>query len=158
MLRKLFHNTDRPSVRCEAVGARDSGCTAGPVGGHLKYWRFRVVLLILGTCALQAGAQAPPSNLYVFPMFVNGGVPGAASFRSTLRIASTTTTNPVNCTLSQRNTNASLTGASGYMYITSVVTSDFSPLSVTPIQQPLGLSTEIVRSSGQPPLKNGYAE
>src|SRR5215475_6930221 len=99
MLRKLFHNIDCPSVRCEVVGARDSGCT-GPVGGHLKYWRFCVVLLILGTCALQAGAQALLANLYVFPMFVDGNVPGAVIFKSTLRIASTTNTNFVNCTLS----------------------------------------------------------
>ena len=124
----------------------------------MKYWRFCVVLLILGTCALQAGAQAPPANLYVFPMFVDGNVPGAAIFKSTLRIASTTNTNPVNCTLSQRNTSATLTGASGYVYITSVVTGDFSPLSVTTIKQPIGLSSEIARTSGQPALKTGYAE
>ena len=124
----------------------------------MKYWRFCVVLLILGTCALEAGAQAPSSNLYVFPLFVDGSVPGAALFRSVLRITSTTTTDAVNCTLSQRNTSASMAGASGYQYITSVVTGDFSPLSVTTIKQPIGLSTEIVRTSGLPPLKTGYAE
>jgi hypothetical protein len=123
----------------------------------LKYWRFCLVTLILGTCALQAGAQAPPSNLYVFPLFVDG-VAGAQSFKSTLRIASTTNTNPVNCMLAQRNTSASLTGASGYLYYTFVVTGDYSPLSETTINQPLSLSSEILRTSAQGPLKTGYVE
>jgi len=123
----------------------------------MKYWRFCVVLSILGTCALQAGAQSPPSNLYVFPLFTDGNMPGAI-FKSTLRITSMTNTDPVNCTLTQWNTGSSLTGAGGYLYITSVVTSDFSPESVTPIKQPIGLSSEILRTLGQAPLKNGYAK
>jgi hypothetical protein len=124
----------------------------------LKYWRFCLVLLILGTCALQAGAQAPPSNLYVFPLFVDG-VSGATSFKSTLRIESTTTANNLNCTLSQRNTGASLTGTGIYPYLTFLVSSGFSPLYQTTINdQTPPLSTEILRTSAQGPLKTGYAE
>jgi hypothetical protein len=119
------------------------------------FWRLCTILLLLGICAPRAGAQT--SNLYVFPLFVDGKT-GGFSFRSTLRVTSTNGTDPLTCTLSQRNTAASLTGLDGFLYPTFVVDAGFSPLAQALLNQHLALATEIFRTSGQTPQKTGYAE
>jgi hypothetical protein len=121
------------------------------------FWRLCSVLLLLGICALQAGAQSSTANVYVFPLFVDGKS-GASSFRSTLRVTSTNGTDPLTCTLSQRNTAASLTGLDGFLYPTFVVDAGFSPLAQTLLNQHLGLATEIFKTSAPLALKTGYAK
>ena len=120
------------------------------------YWRVFTVFLLLGTCALQAGAQSA-ANLYVFPLIVDG-TSGGTSFRSTLKVNSTDGKTGLACTFSQRNTSASLTGLDGFLYPTFVVDAGFSPLSQALLYQHVNLSSEILRTSAAGPLKSGYAE
>lgn len=120
------------------------------------YWRLFTAFLLLGTCALQVGAQAP-ANVYVFPLIVDG-TSGATSFRSTLRVTSTDGKTPLTCIFSQRNTSVSLIGLDGYKYLASITGAGFSPPSETFLYQHVNLPTEILRTSGTDPLKSGYAE
>jgi hypothetical protein len=122
------------------------------------YVRLLSVLLLFGICALQLSAQTtPPPSLYVFPLIVDGTSAGT-SYRSTLKLNSTDGKTGLNCTLSQRNTKASLTGLDGYPYYSFVVSGGFSPLSETTINQHLDLSSEVLHTSAQFPLTSGYAE
>ncbi len=127
------------------------------------FWRLGTTLLLLGVCASQAGAQTS-ANPYVFPLIVHGGKIGSsAAFRSTLRLTSTNRTDPLICTMSQRNTSPNFKGLDGYIYITSVVTSDISPLSITPLNQDLSRPSEILvtetRDTSKPdPITTGYAK
>jgi hypothetical protein len=127
------------------------------------FWRLGTILLLLGVCAPQAGAQTS-ANPYVFPLIVHGGKIGSsASFRSTLRLTSTNGTDPLICTMLQRNTSPNLQGLDGYTYITSLVSSDISPLSITPLNQDLGrpsdiLVTKDVDPNKPSPVKTGYAK
>ncbi|HLH30489.1 MAG TPA: hypothetical protein VKY31_04765 [Terriglobia bacterium] len=121
------------------------------------YSRVIAVLLVLGACALQVGAQSSQPNIYVFPLIVDGNQ-GAASFRSKMSVNSTDGKTPLACTVSQRNTSASFTGLDGFLYPTFVVDAGFSPLSQTLLYQHVGLSLEILSTSGQANLKSGYAE
>src|SRR5215831_17912023 len=108
------------------------------------FWRLGTISLLLGVCASQAGAQTS-TNPYVFPLIVHGGKIGnSASFRSTLRLTSTNGTDPLICTMLQRNTSPNFQGLDGYTYLTSLVTSDISPLSTTPLNQDLGRPSEIL--------------
>src|SRR5579885_2476537 len=121
------------------------------------YLRVIAVSVLLGACALQVGAQSSQSNLYVFPLIVDGKL-GATSFRSKLSVNSTDGQTPLACTVSQRNTSASFTGLDGFLYPTFVVDAGFSPLSQTLLYQHVNLSSEILTTSGQATLKSGYAE
>lgn len=126
------------------------------------YWRLGTILLLLGICAPRAGAQTS-ANPYVFPLLVHGGKTGEASFRSTLRLTSMNGTDPLICTMSQRNTSPNFKGLDGYLYITSVVTSDISPLSITPLSQDLSRPSEILVTTTRDPNKadpitTGYAK
>src|SRR3954453_8987549 len=120
------------------------------------YWRLFTAFLLLGTCALQVGAQSA-ANLYVFPLIVDG-TSGGTSFRSTLKVTSTDGKTGLACTFSQRNTSASLTGLDGFLFPTFVVDAGFSPLSQALLYQHVNLSSEILRTSATGPLKSGYAE
>jgi hypothetical protein len=125
------------------------------------YWRFVVVLILVGAGALQVKAQspAPPTNNYIFPLFVDGAS-GGSSYRSVVRITNTSGTNPLPCTLSQRNTGSSFSGirSGASFYVANTVDAGFSPLSVTPVTLDQSLPFEILSTSGQSALKTGYAK
>jgi hypothetical protein len=64
--------------------------------------------------------------------------------------------------MSQRNTSPNFIGLDGYTYVTSIVTSDFSPLSITPLNQDLSRPSEILSTitrdpSHADPITTGYA-
>jgi len=135
------------------------------------YRRFLTVLVLVGAGALHAMAQSSaPSNTYVFPMFVDGTTGSgttAVSYRSVLRINNIAGTasspsnpaSPIQCILNQINTSASMTGveAGGTSYPANVTQAGYSPVST--IQINLTPSPfEILRTSGQAPLKTGYAK
>jgi hypothetical protein len=122
------------------------------------YHRLLSALLVLGTCALQLSAQAPPpANLYVFPLLVDG-TSGGASFRSTLKVSSTDGKTGLACLLSERNVGVSWTGRDGVQYLAQVLDAGFSPLSQVRLYQTVNLPSDIWHTSGQAALKSGYAE
>lgn len=122
------------------------------------YRRLFLATVLIGICALQSGAQTTPaSNVYVFPLFVDG-MSGGFSFRSTLRVNSTDNQTGLACTFSQRNTSASLTGLDGFLYPSQIFDAGFSPLSVALLYQHLNRPSEILKTGGQGPQKTGYAK
>jgi hypothetical protein len=107
--------------------------------------------------AVPINAQTPAaSNLYVFPLFVDGSS-GGVTYRSTLKITKTSTSNPMPCQLIQRNTSAAFTGIAGYFYPAEVFDGGFSPPALTLLTLDQFLPFEILRSNGQSGLKTGYA-
>ena len=123
------------------------------------YWRFLFVVLLLTGSASLAGAQTPPpaSNVYVFPALADG-VTNGSTFRSSIRVYKTSTPNPMQCTLVQRNTSAVFTGVLGYVYPADVTDAGFSPAAQTLVTLDQYLPFEILRSPGQSPFKTGYAK
>jgi hypothetical protein len=111
------------------------------------------LLLSLFAGTLPAGA----SNDYVFPLFADGATSGI-SYRSTLRITNTSTTNPLQCTLTQRNTNAPFIGVDGSFYSADVFDAGFSPPAITQVTLDRFLPWEILRTNAQSSLKTGYAK
>src|SRR5215471_9103490 len=107
--------------------------------------------------ALSAAAQTPASNVYVFPLFVDG-TSGGISYQSVFRITKTSTANPLQCQLVQRNTSAGFTGVDGDTYTADVMDAGFSPPALTQLTLDQFLPFEILRTSGQSPLKVGYAK
>src|SRR5438876_12001078 len=101
------------------------------------YFRLFTLLLLIAFSAPRAGAQTPipspgpspgpspvpspspapssGSNDYVFPIFVDGTL-GGLSYRSVLRVTNTSGTNPLACTVNQRNTSANFIGIQNYFY------------------------------------------
>jgi hypothetical protein len=117
-----------------------------------------IVLLLLATGALPAIAQSSATpNVYVFPLFADGTA-GGTSYRSTVRITNTSSTSPLRCTLTQRNTSAPFVGVDGTIYSADVLDAGFSPPAVTPITFDQFLPWEILRTGAQTPLKTGYAK
>ena len=122
------------------------------------YWRSYILLLLLIASASRArGQSSAPSNVYVFPLFVDGTA-GGTSYRSTLKITKTSPPNPLQCTLVQRNTSAPFIGVDGYSYSADVFDAGFSPPALTPITLDQFLPWEILRTNAQSPLKIGYAK
>src|SRR5262249_30807403 len=64
------------------------------------------------------------------------------------------------CVVNQRNTNSSFSGIQGgpNFYPANLVDAGFSPLSVTPVTLDGFLPFEVLRTSGQVPLKTGYVK
>ena len=119
--------------------------------------RLFIVLLFLIGGAPRAGAQSSTSNVYVFPLFADGTA-GGTSYRSTLKMTRVSGSTTMQCTLTQRNTSSSFTGATGYFYPTYTVDSGFSPASQSLIVFYPYLPWEILRTSAQSPLQTGYAK
>src|SRR5262249_24336284 len=114
-----------------------------------------VVVVTLTFSILPARAQpAPTSSVYVFPLFADGTA-GGTSYRSVLRISKTSGTNPMQCTLTQRNTSASFVGVDGFSYPADVFDAGFSPPALTQITLDQFLPWEILRSDSQSSLKTG---
>ena len=121
-------------------------------------WSFFFLLTILAAGVLPVSAQpSSSSNTYVFPLFADGTGSGI-SYRSVLRITKTSTTNPLQCTLTQRNTSAPFTGVDGNFYYADVFDGGFSPPALTQITLDQFLPFEILRTNAQSPLKTGYAK
>ena len=125
-------------------------------------WRsVFITLLLLTTCVLPAGGQAPaPANVYVFPLFTDGTANGT-TYQSVLKITETAAGKPFQCTLTQWNTAATFTGVNGDVYSPNIIGSNFSggPVAVTPVpNNPYPL--EILRTSDPSPvpLKTGYVK
>jgi len=121
----------------------------------------RPLFVRLTACALvlfasQALAQTQASNTYIFPLFVDG-TSGGISYQSVVRITKTSTANPLQCQFTQRNTSAGFTGVGGSTYTADVLDSGFSPPALTQLTLDQFLPFEILRTSGQSPLKTGYA-
>ena len=114
-------------------------------------WVAFILIYLLGRLE---GAAA---NDYVFPLFVDGATTGM-SYRSTLKITNTSTTNPLQCTLTQRNTSATFTGVDGTFYSADIFDGGFSPPALTQITLDRFLPFEILRTNSQAPLKTGYAK
>jgi len=89
-----------------------------------------IILLLLTAGVLPAVAQSTASNVYVFPLFVDGTA-GATSFRSTLKITNTSGSTPLQCSFVQRNTSATFTGVDGDFYTADVFDAGFSPPALT---------------------------
>ena len=122
--------------------------------------RFRssILLLLIAVGALSAYGQTTSSNVYTFPLFIDGTL-GTTSFRSTLKITNTSNLNPMQCSLVQRNTSAPFTGIDGDFYTADVTDGGFSPPALTaPITLSNFLPFEILRTSAATPLKSGYAK
>jgi len=122
-------------------------------------WRsVFITLLLLTTCALPFGAQAPaPTNVYVFPLFTEGTANGT-TYQSVLKITKTSAGTPFQCTLTQWNTASTFIGVNGDVYSPSTIGSNFNgPVSVTTI---LNYPLEILRTNDPSPvpLKTGYAK
>src|SRR5919198_5827727 len=116
-----------------------------------------LVLATLMTGALPARAQqSASSNTYVFPLFADGSS-GGTTYRSVMEIRNTSGTNPLQCTLTQRNTSAPFVGVDGGSYSADVFDGGFSPPARTDITLDQFLPWEILRTNGQAPLKTGYA-
>ena len=113
-------------------------------------------LLLLSTAIAPGHAQAPPSNVYVFPLFVDGTSNGL-SYRSVVRIVKTSVASPLQCTLTQRNTSAPFTGVDGGFYNADLLDAGFSPPAVTLVTLDQFLPFEILRTGAQSPLRTGYA-
>src|SRR5262245_41359432 len=90
--------------------------------------RFRscIMLLLLAMGASSALGQTAAPNVYVFPLFIDGTL-GTTSFRSTLKITNTSSTNPMQCSFVQRNTAAPFTGVDGDFYAAEIFDGGFSP-------------------------------
>ena len=125
------------------------------------YWRlFIVSLFLIGVGAPRAGAQSSTtSHVYIFPLMADGTAAGT-SYRSTLKMTRVSGSTAMECTVTQRNTSASFTGATGYFYPAYVTDAGFSPASqsLVILDPHLGLPWEILRTSGQSPLQTGYAK
>jgi hypothetical protein len=120
-------------------------------------WRSFIALLLLTTGALPASAQSvASSNVYVFPLFADGTTAGA-SYRSILKITKTSSANPLQCTLTQRNTSAPFIGVDGNFYSADVFDAGFSAPALTQITLDQFLPWEILRTNAQSALKTGYA-
>src|SRR5215468_4650858 len=121
-------------------------------------WSFFFLLTILAAGVLPVSAQpSSSSNTYVFPLFADGTGSGI-SYRSVLRITKTSTTNPLQCTLTQRNTSAPFIGVDGNFYYADVFDGGFSPPALTQITLDQFLPFEILRTNAQSPLQTGYAK
>jgi len=121
-------------------------------------WSFFFLLTFIAAGALPVSAQpSSSSNTYVFPLFADGTGSGI-SYRSVLRITKTSTTNPLQCTLTQRNTSAPFIGVDGTFYYADVFDGGFSPPALTQITLDQFLPFEILRTNAQSPLKTGYAK
>lgn len=121
-------------------------------------WSVYLVAFILTACVLPARAQQAASpNVYVFPLFLDGTT-GGATYRSVLKITNTSTTNPMQCTLTQRNTSSPFVGVDGTSYSADVFDGGFSPPALTQITLDRFLPWEILRTNAQSSLKSGYAK
>jgi hypothetical protein len=119
---------------------------------------FVLILPMLMAGVLPVSAQSSSSlNTYVFPLFADG-TGGGTSYRSVLKITKTGTTNPLQCTLTQRNTSAPFIGVDGTFYYADVFDGGFSPLALTQITLDQFLPFEILRTNAQSPLNTGYAK
>ena len=114
--------------------------------------KYAIVLYLLASATSAAAA-----NDYIFPLFVDGATTGV-SYRSTLKITNTGTTNPLQCTLTQRNTSAPFTGVDGTLYSADIFDGGFSPPALTQITLDHFLPFEILRTNAQSSLKTGYAK
>src|SRR5579862_5511866 len=113
------------------------------------YWRVFIVSLFLIGGVPRAGAQSSTSsNVYIFPLFADGST-GGTTYRSTVKVTRVTSSTTIQCTLTQRNTSASFTGATGYFYPAYTVDAGFSPASQSLITFYPYLPWEILRTSGQ---------
>jgi hypothetical protein len=122
------------------------------------YQRLFIVLLFLIGGVSQIGAQSTTtSNVYIFPLFADGRAAGT-SYRSTLKMTRVSGSTTMGCTLIQRNTSASFTGASGYFYPAYVIDAGFSPAAESLVNFYPYLPWEILRTSAQSPLQTGYAK
>jgi hypothetical protein len=121
--------------------------------------RFRscILLLLIAMGALSAHGQTTSSNVYIFPLFIDGTL-GTTSFQSTLKITNTSSTNPMQCNFVQRNTSAPFTGVDGDFYTADVFDGGFSPPALTIIQLSNFLPFEILRTSAATSLKSGYGK
>src|SRR5215813_12390277 len=121
--------------------------------------RFRssILLLLIAVGALSAYGQTASSNVYTFPLFVDGTL-GTTSFRSTLKITNTSSTDTMQCNFVQRNTSAPFTGVIGYFYTADVFDGGFSPPALTVVNLFPYLPFEILRTSAATPLKSGYGK
>jgi hypothetical protein len=106
---------------------------------------------------LVAATPVAAANDYLFPLFADGTTNGV-TYRSTLKITNTSTTNPLQCTLTQRNTSAPFTGVDGNFYSADVFDAGFSPPALTQITLDRFLPWEILRTNAQSSLKTGYAK
>src|SRR5262249_30591743 len=118
--------------------------------------RLFIVLLFLVGGAPRAGAQSS-TNVYVFPLIADGTA-GGSSYRSTLKMTRVSGSTTVQCTLTQRNTSASFTGATGYFYPAYTVDAGFSPAAQSLIVLDPYLPWEIPRTTAQTALQTGYAK
>jgi hypothetical protein len=109
---------------------------------------------LIAVIALQITAQP---SIYIFPLFADGTA-GGTNYRSILQITKTSAANPLQCTLSQRNTSAPFLGLNGNVYSADVVDAGFSPLAVTQIVLDQSLPFEILRTNAQTSLKTGYVK
>src|SRR5262249_24441824 len=77
-----------------------------------------------------------------------------------LRVTNTSGTIPLPCIVNQRNTSSSFIGVQGgaNFYPANLVDAGFSPLSVTSVTLDQFFPFEILRTSGQTPLKSGYVK
>src|SRR5215510_8195642 len=121
-------------------------------------WSHFFLLPMLTVGVLPASAQPSSSlNTYVFPLFADGTASGT-SYRSVLKITKTSTANPLQCTLTQRNTSATFIGVDGTFYYADVFDGGFSPPALTQITLDQFLPFEILRTNAQSPLNTGYAK
>src|SRR5499426_3074447 len=121
-------------------------------------WSYFFLLPMLTVGVLPASAQPSSSlNTYVFPLFADGTASGT-SYRSVLKITKTSTANPLQCTLTQRNTSAPFMGVDGTLYYADIFDGGFSPPALTQITFDQFLPFEILRTNAQSPLKTGYAK
>src|SRR5262249_28897871 len=122
------------------------------------YWRLFMVSLFLIGGAPPAGAQSPTtSNVYVFPLFANGTSSGT-SYTSTIKMTRISGSTSMQCTLTQRNTSAAFTGATGYFYPAYTTDAGFSPAAQSVVILYPYLPWEILRTNAQSPLQMGYAK
>ena len=114
--------------------------------------RFRccILLLLIAVGALSAYGQTTSSNVYIFPLFVDGTL-GTTSFRSTLKITNTSSLNPMRCNFVQRNTSAPFIGVDDIFYSADVFDGGFSPPALTIIDLSNFLPFEILRTSAATP-------
>jgi hypothetical protein len=120
-------------------------------------WSLLIVALTVCAGALPARAQSPAaSNVYVFPLFVDGTVNGS-SYRSIVNITKADGIDTMQCTLTQRNTSAPFTGIDGVVYSADVFDGGFSPPAQTLLTLDRFLPWEILRTGAQSALKTGYA-
>src|SRR5262245_28456992 len=121
-------------------------------------WSFFFLLTILAAGVLPVSAQpSSSSNTYVFPLFADGTGSGT-SYRSVLKITKTSTANPLQCTLTQRNTSAPFIGVDGTFYYADVFDGGFSPPALTQITLDQFLPFDILRKNPEWPLNTGYVK